>query len=272
MSWRQCSVIMGPYEALSVGMRAPTWQERANSMAVFAQVRSCQKASRIRNLCVFSILIPVQITKRYRYKVLGDRHRSPKSRFCQNVFGLNWQNSGVESNSYFEIKPEKMADQEKAQPETGKDEDKQPEPEPAAGTLLMCGATDFWAPGRTKGGPREGFPSLPVPHRLKSLEVRLSTSLCSLDQASITFTESHFFRITPPTSLHHMNTTYDRATTHVFTTILTYRASRSLSSPLVPHRCTPRQVHPTAACGCGAATKRVNWVWEIPSIAQDQRF
>lgn len=44
--------------------------------------------------------------------------------------------------------------------------------EKISGTLLQCGATDYWAPGRTKGSPREDFPSLPVPHRLRALEVR----------------------------------------------------------------------------------------------------
>ena len=39
------------------------------------------------------------------------------------------------------------------------------------GTILQCGATDYWAPGRTKGTPREDFPSLHVPHRLQALEV-----------------------------------------------------------------------------------------------------
>jgi hypothetical protein len=39
------------------------------------------------------------------------------------------------------------------------------------GALMQCGATDYWAVGRTKD-VRPEFPNLPVPHRLKALEVR----------------------------------------------------------------------------------------------------
>jgi hypothetical protein len=40
-----------------------------------------------------------------------------------------------------------------------------------AGTLLVCGATDFYGIGRTKE-VRPEYPNLSVPHRLKALEVR----------------------------------------------------------------------------------------------------
>jgi hypothetical protein len=38
------------------------------------------------------------------------------------------------------------------------------------GELLQCGATDYWAVGRTKD-VREKYPCLMVPSRFKSLEV-----------------------------------------------------------------------------------------------------
>lgn len=41
-----------------------------------------------------------------------------------------------------------------------------------AGTVLQCGATDYWAVGRTKETRLE-YPSLAVPHKLKELEVRV---------------------------------------------------------------------------------------------------
>jgi hypothetical protein len=39
-----------------------------------------------------------------------------------------------------------------------------------AGTVLQCGATDYWAIGRTKETRLE-YPCLAVPHKLKELEV-----------------------------------------------------------------------------------------------------
>lgn len=42
--------------------------------------------------------------------------------------------------------------------------------EPQSGTVMQCGATDYWAIGRTKE-VRIEYPSLPVPTRLKALEV-----------------------------------------------------------------------------------------------------
>lgn len=44
----------------------------------------------------------------------------------------------------------------------------------AGGEVLQCGATDYWAIGRSKD-IRDDYPSLPVPHRLKGLEVRYFT-------------------------------------------------------------------------------------------------
>ena len=41
---------------------------------------------------------------------------------------------------------------------------------PEAGTVLQCGATDYWAIGRTKETRLE-YPCLAVPHKLKELEV-----------------------------------------------------------------------------------------------------
>jgi hypothetical protein len=40
-----------------------------------------------------------------------------------------------------------------------------------SGTVLQCGATDWWAIGRTKE-VRHDYQNLPVPTRLKALEVR----------------------------------------------------------------------------------------------------
>lgn len=53
------------------------------------------------------------------------------------------------------------------------DTDKKPEEkeEAAAGTLLACGATDWYSIGRSKD-VRPEYPNLSVPHRLKALEVR----------------------------------------------------------------------------------------------------
>jgi hypothetical protein len=52
------------------------------------------------------------------------------------------------------------------------DQDKKPEEQEAqAGTLLVCGATDWYSIGRTKE-VRPEYPNLSVPHRLKALEVR----------------------------------------------------------------------------------------------------
>ena len=39
------------------------------------------------------------------------------------------------------------------------------------GVVLMCGATDWYSIGRTKD-VRAEYPNLPVPHRLKALQVR----------------------------------------------------------------------------------------------------
>lgn len=39
-----------------------------------------------------------------------------------------------------------------------------------SGTVLQCGATDYWAIGRTKENRLE-YPSLIVPHKIKELEV-----------------------------------------------------------------------------------------------------
>ncbi|KAI3430646.1 hypothetical protein D9Q98_005239 [Chlorella vulgaris] len=49
------------------------------------------------------------------------------------------------------------------------DQDKKEEETVAAGTLLVCGATDFYGIGRTKE-VRPEYPNLSVPHRLKALE------------------------------------------------------------------------------------------------------
>lgn len=46
--------------------------------------------------------------------------------------------------------------------------------EQEAGTLLVCGATDFYGIGRTKE-VRPEYPNLSVPHRLKALEVGASS-------------------------------------------------------------------------------------------------
>lgn len=39
------------------------------------------------------------------------------------------------------------------------------------GTVMQCGATDYWAIGRTKD-VRDEYPNLAAPHRLKALDVR----------------------------------------------------------------------------------------------------
>lgn len=46
----------------------------------------------------------------------------------------------------------------------------------AGGEILQCGATDYWAVGRTKE-VRDQYPNLMIPSRLKSLEVRMQSSL-----------------------------------------------------------------------------------------------
>lgn len=46
-----------------------------------------------------------------------------------------------------------------------------PSTEPKWGTVMQCGATDWWAIGRTKD-VREAYPNLIVPTRLKALDVR----------------------------------------------------------------------------------------------------
>lgn len=40
------------------------------------------------------------------------------------------------------------------------------------GTVMQCGATDYWAIGRTKD-VRDEYPNLASPHRLKALDVRV---------------------------------------------------------------------------------------------------
>lgn len=54
-------------------------------------------------------------------------------------------------------------------------DDSKKEEEPVAGTLLVCGATDFYGIGRTKE-VRPEYPNLSVPHRIKALEVRPRSS------------------------------------------------------------------------------------------------
>ena len=51
-----------------------------------------------------------------------------------------------------------------------KEEQKQAEEGQEGGTLLVCGATDWYSIGRTKE-VRPEYPNLSVPHRLKALEV-----------------------------------------------------------------------------------------------------
>lgn len=46
-------------------------------------------------------------------------------------------------------------------------------PQIEAGTVMQCGATDYWAIGRTKD-VRIEYPCLQVPTRLKALEVSFS--------------------------------------------------------------------------------------------------
>ena len=58
-----------------------------------------------------------------------------------------------------------MADAEKQETEA-----QEAQEELKGGTVMQCGATDYWAIGRTKD-VRDGYPNLQVPHRLKALEV-----------------------------------------------------------------------------------------------------
>ena len=55
-----------------------------------------------------------------------------------------------------------MADAEKTEPEAQ---------EFGGGTVMQCGATDYWAIGRSKD-VRPEYPCLHVPHTIKALEVR----------------------------------------------------------------------------------------------------
>ena len=48
--------------------------------------------------------------------------------------------------------------------------DEESKDEAVSGTVMQCGATDFYAIGRTKD-VRAEYPNLPVPTRLKALEV-----------------------------------------------------------------------------------------------------
>ena len=50
--------------------------------------------------------------------------------------------------------------------------EKKGDEEQQCGTVLVCGATDWYSIGRSKE-VRPEYPSLSVPHRLKALEVRL---------------------------------------------------------------------------------------------------
>ena len=50
-------------------------------------------------------------------------------------------------------------------------EKKEGDAEPQTGIVMQCGATDYWAIGRSKE-VRIEYPSLQVPTRLKALEVR----------------------------------------------------------------------------------------------------
>jgi hypothetical protein len=59
-----------------------------------------------------------------------------------------------------------MSENEKKETETAQDEFK-------GGTVMQCGATDYWAIGRTKD-VRDEYPNLQLPHRLKALEVSFS--------------------------------------------------------------------------------------------------
>ncbi len=54
--------------------------------------------------------------------------------------------------------------------EAEKKETSNVEEEFKGGTVMQCGATDYWAIGRTKD-VRDEYPNLQVPHRLKALEV-----------------------------------------------------------------------------------------------------
>ena len=48
-----------------------------------------------------------------------------------------------------------------------------------AGTVLQCGATDYWAIGRSKETRLE-YPCLAVPHKLKELEVGFHLGFASM--------------------------------------------------------------------------------------------
>lgn len=43
---------------------------------------------------------------------------------------------------------------------------------PEGGELLACGATDYYSIGRTKDVRSDVYPSLQMPHRFKSMQVR----------------------------------------------------------------------------------------------------
>jgi hypothetical protein len=45
------------------------------------------------------------------------------------------------------------------------------EEEVVSGTVVQCGATDYWAIGRTKDVRADIYPNLALPHRIKALEV-----------------------------------------------------------------------------------------------------
>lgn len=57
-------------------------------------------------------------------------------------------------------------------------------PQIEAGTVMQCGATDYWAIGRTKD-VRIEYQNLQVPTRLKALEVR--PKICSLQRIPMDF-------------------------------------------------------------------------------------
>lgn len=44
---------------------------------------------------------------------------------------------------------------------------------PPAGELLVCGATDYWAIGRTKDVRADIYPNLQLPHKFKAMQVRV---------------------------------------------------------------------------------------------------
>lgn len=63
--------------------------------------------------------------------------------------------------------------------------DSSTEKEDEGGVVLVCGATDFWAIGRTKDVRADVYPNLQSPHRLKALEVCCVCAVVwSLDRGS----------------------------------------------------------------------------------------